>query len=142
MSVRLDHGEDSLAEQHEINVTPFIDVMLVLLIIFMVTAPMMQQGLQVNLPQARRADPINAQPVTVTVTAAQPSEIPHGTNLEHAVRLVVRDNGPGLNADGHAARKMGRRRGRAGTLERARPHPGGRRLRGRHLHGQHARRDA
>ncbi len=53
----------------EINVVPLIDVMLVLLIIFMVTAPMMQQGLQVNLPQARRADPINAQPVTVTVPA-------------------------------------------------------------------------
>ncbi len=40
----------------EINVVPLVDVMLVLLIIFMVTAPMMQQGLQVNLPQARRAD--------------------------------------------------------------------------------------
>ncbi len=53
----------------EINVVPLIDVMLVLLIIFMVTAPMMQQGLQVNLPQARRADPINAQPVTVTLSA-------------------------------------------------------------------------
>jgi biopolymer transport protein TolR len=51
----------------EINVVPLIDVMLVLLIIFMVTAPMMQQGLQVNLPQARRADPVNAQPITVTV---------------------------------------------------------------------------
>jgi biopolymer transport protein TolR len=35
----------------EINVTPLVDVMLVLLIIFMVTAPMMQQGLDVNLPQ-------------------------------------------------------------------------------------------
>lgn len=36
----------------EINVTPFVDVMLVLLVIFMVTAPMMQQGVQVNLPKA------------------------------------------------------------------------------------------
>ena len=36
----------------EINVTPFVDVMLVLLIIFMVTAPMMQQGVEVNLPKA------------------------------------------------------------------------------------------
>jgi biopolymer transport protein TolR len=35
----------------EINVTPFVDVMLVLLIIFMVTAPMMQQGVEVNLPK-------------------------------------------------------------------------------------------
>ena len=54
----------------EINVVPLVDVMLVLLIIFMVTAPMMQQGLQVNLPQARRATPVNAQPVYVTVPAA------------------------------------------------------------------------
>ena len=53
----------------EINVVPLVDVMLVLLIIFMVTAPMMQQGLQVNLPQARRADPVNAQPVYVTIPA-------------------------------------------------------------------------
>ncbi len=37
----------------EINVTPFVDVMLVLLIIFMVTAPMMQEGVDVNLPQAK-----------------------------------------------------------------------------------------
>jgi biopolymer transport protein TolR len=36
----------------EINVTPLVDVMLVLLIIFMVTAPMMQSGIGVNLPQA------------------------------------------------------------------------------------------
>jgi biopolymer transport protein TolR len=36
----------------EINVTPMVDVMLVLLVIFMVTAPMMQSGIQVNLPTA------------------------------------------------------------------------------------------
>ena len=53
----------------EINVVPLVDVMLVLLIIFMVTAPMMQQGLEVNLPQARKANPVNAQPVYVTVPA-------------------------------------------------------------------------
>jgi biopolymer transport protein ExbD len=50
MSVRLDHGEDSLAEMHEINVTPFIDVMLVLLIIFMVAAPLATVDIAVNLP--------------------------------------------------------------------------------------------
>ena len=53
----------------EINVVPLVDVMLVLLIIFMVTAPMMQQGLQVNLPQARRSTPVTAQPIYVTVPA-------------------------------------------------------------------------
>src|SRR3989338_3426432 len=37
----------------QINVTPFVDVMLVLLVIFMVTAPIIQQGVQLNLPQAR-----------------------------------------------------------------------------------------
>ena len=51
----------------EINVVPLVDVMLVLLIIFMVTAPMMQQGLSVNLPQARRAQPVSAEPIYVTV---------------------------------------------------------------------------
>src|SRR5438270_1159776 len=50
MSVGLDHGEDSLAEMHEINVTPFIDVMLVLLIIFMVAAPLATVDITVNLP--------------------------------------------------------------------------------------------
>jgi biopolymer transport protein TolR len=53
----------------EINVVPLVDVMLVLLIIFMVTAPMMQQGLAVNLPQARKAAPIAAQAIYITVPA-------------------------------------------------------------------------
>jgi len=43
---------DNRRTMSEINVTPFVDVMLVLLVIFMVTAPMMQQGVQVNLPKA------------------------------------------------------------------------------------------
>jgi biopolymer transport protein TolR len=51
----------------EINVVPLVDVMLVLLIIFMVTAPMMQQGLSVNLPEARRAQPVTAEPIYITV---------------------------------------------------------------------------
>ena len=51
----------------EINVVPLVDVMLVLLIIFMVTAPMLQQGVDVNLPVARRAQPIAEERVFVTV---------------------------------------------------------------------------
>jgi len=70
MSVRLDHGDDNLAELHEINVTPFIDVMLVLLIIFMVAAPLATVDIQVNLPTAK-ADPTPRpdKPIFLTVKA-------------------------------------------------------------------------
>ena len=53
----------------EINVVPLVDVMLVLLIIFMVTAPMIQRGVEVKLPVTRRADRIEGQRVFVTVPA-------------------------------------------------------------------------
>ena len=53
----------------EINVVPLVDVMLVLLIIFMVAAPMMTQGMAVNLPRARNAPAIAAQAIYVTVPA-------------------------------------------------------------------------
>ncbi|MBU3932461.1 MAG: protein TolR [Proteobacteria bacterium] len=48
---RRNHSENRLMA--EINVTPFVDVMLVLLIIFMVTAPMLQMGIDVNLPRVK-----------------------------------------------------------------------------------------
>jgi biopolymer transport protein TolR len=52
----------------EINVIPLVDVMLVLLIIFMVAAPMLQKGVEVNLPVARRADKLTqTRPLYVTV---------------------------------------------------------------------------
>src|SRR5688500_12268190 len=51
----------------EINVIPLVDVMLVLLIIFMVTAPMLQRGVEVNLPQTRRAQEISSERVFVDV---------------------------------------------------------------------------
>ena len=54
----------------EINVVPLVDVMLVLLIIFMVTAPMLQQGLAVNLPQSSKAEPLKLEPIYVTIPAA------------------------------------------------------------------------
>ena len=59
----------------EINVIPLVDVMLVLLIIFMVAAPMMQKGLEVNLPVARRADKLTqADPLYVTVPLSYRSD--------------------------------------------------------------------
>ena len=53
----------------QINVTPFVDVMLVLLIIFMVTAPLMTQGLDVNLPTTQAVDtlPTDSESVTLTI---------------------------------------------------------------------------
>jgi biopolymer transport protein ExbD len=68
MSVRLDHGKDELDEVHEINVTPFIDVMLVLLIIFMVAAPLATVDISVDLPASTaQPQPHPEKPVFLTV---------------------------------------------------------------------------
>jgi biopolymer transport protein TolR len=58
----------------EINVTPLVDVMLVLLVIFMVTAPMMQQGVQVNLPKAD-TKAMTPQEETVVVTVEKSGKV-------------------------------------------------------------------
>jgi len=58
---------DNRGTMADINVTPLVDVMLVLLVIFMVTAPMMQQGVQVNLPKANTKAMAQAEE-TVVVT--------------------------------------------------------------------------
>jgi biopolymer transport protein TolR len=56
------------APMHEINVTPFVDVMLVLLIIFMVTAPMLTSGVPIELPEAKGQQlQSNKEPVTLSV---------------------------------------------------------------------------
>jgi biopolymer transport protein ExbD len=62
-------GEGLYQPVAEINVTPLVDVMLVLLIIFMVTAPMLASGIKVNLPNAKSTQPLAATtPVVVVVT--------------------------------------------------------------------------
>ena len=52
MAIRLDYGSDELTEVHDINVVPFIDVMLVLLIVFMVAAPLATVDVPVDLPSS------------------------------------------------------------------------------------------
>jgi biopolymer transport protein TolR len=62
--------QDDLGEMADINVTPLVDVMLVLLIIFIITAPMLVQGLQVNLPK-QGAPALNSkgvEPLVLTLT--------------------------------------------------------------------------
>src|SRR4029077_511860 len=70
MAVRLRHAPDDLAESHEINVTPFIDVMLVLLIIFMVAAPLATVDVPVDLPASTATpQPRPQKPLFLTVKA-------------------------------------------------------------------------
>ena len=67
-------GENSSSLMSDINVTPFVDVMLVLLIIFMVTAPMMMQGVDVSLPEAT-AEPLESEKEHLIITIDTKNQI-------------------------------------------------------------------
>lgn len=70
MAMRLNEDLDDNGEMHEINVTPFIDVMLVLLIIFMVAAPLATVDVKVNLPaSSSQPQPRPDKPVYLSVKA-------------------------------------------------------------------------
>ena len=58
----------------EINVTPFVDVMLVLLIIFMVTAPLLAVGVPIELPESR-ANPVEQTPEQITISVNEAGEV-------------------------------------------------------------------
>lgn len=62
--MKSNRNRDALSE---INVTPFVDVMLVLLVIFMITAPLLQQGIDVNLPRAKGRDLPPEERITLTI---------------------------------------------------------------------------
>ncbi|ABA90212.1 biopolymer transport membrane protein, TolR-related protein [Syntrophotalea carbinolica DSM 2380] len=80
----------------QINVTPLVDVMLVLLIIFMVTAPMLEQGVEVNLPEVADAPGLAAgkEPLVVTVEkngaiSIGKTRIPEASKLMPVLRQVM-----------------------------------------------------
>lgn len=84
----------------EINVVPYIDVMLVLLMIFMITAPLLSQGVHVNLPQAaaKSLSPEDQLPIIVTVDkqgqyflniAKKPSQAINGKDLNDQVGIAL-----------------------------------------------------
>lgn len=75
----------------EMNVVPYIDVMLVLLVIFMITAPLLAQGVKVDLPQAT-ANPVETEekePLIVTVDAGGSFYVNYGENQESPIEANV-----------------------------------------------------
>ncbi|MBW1828567.1 MAG: protein TolR [Deltaproteobacteria bacterium] len=86
------HTGDNKKMMSDINVTPFVDVMLVLLIIFMVTAPMMMQGVEVNLPKTETRR-IKSQEDPLILTINKKKEIfieTHRIKLEDLEKKALR----------------------------------------------------
>jgi biopolymer transport protein TolR len=81
---------------NEINMTPFIDVMLVLLIVFMVAAPLMTAGVPLDLPQTRAA-PLNVDAKPITLSIRQGGQVFFGENEVRDEEIVPRltANAPG-----------------------------------------------
>jgi biopolymer transport protein TolR len=95
----------------DINVTPFVDVMLVLLVIFMVTAPLMQQGIPVELPKTQTAGlALDEEPLVVTVKRDGALYVESArielADLEGRIGSILASRGDGevfLRADGKVA---------------------------------------
>jgi biopolymer transport protein TolR len=91
------NGRKRYRPMTEINITPMVDVMLVLLIVFMVTAPLITSGVNVNLPKAN-AKPVNsdATPITITVNAQDQIYLQNSqvqlANLVATLQQISRNN--------------------------------------------------
>ncbi len=84
----------------EINVTPFVDVMLVLLVIFMVTAPLLESGIEVTLPKTKTVKVLHQERVVVTIDKMQTIYVGNQPVNIHLLGSIVRkqmrgdDNAP------------------------------------------------
>ncbi len=102
------HQRGSRKPMAEINVVPFIDVMLVLLVIFMITAPLLTQGVKVDLPktQAKALTDQQKQPLIITVDATgnfyynladKPNQAVSARTLSHLVSTTLQSSGDGVD---------------------------------------------
>ena len=85
---------DTRTSLAEINITPFVDVVLVLLIIFMITEPVLQSGIQVNVPQTKTVREITQQRMMVTVDADQNIYLNDKPINIHALTSTLRAQSP------------------------------------------------
>jgi len=115
MSFRIAHDSDDLGDLAEINVTPLVDVMLVLLIIFMITAPMLTQGLNVKLPSAEGKN--------LAVASSQPAKI---TIIANGAVYIDGDPAGSTNLDATLGPMLRTRRVKSALLEADKSVPYGR----------------
>lgn len=73
-------GKNKKGSMAEINVTPLVDVMLVLLVIFMITAPLMLNGIKLDLPKTKEVNPINLTTTQVVLSVTRSGEFFIGTD--------------------------------------------------------------
>ncbi|MBF0627017.1 MAG: protein TolR [Magnetococcales bacterium] len=97
MGTGANSGSDRLHTMSEINVTPMVDIMLVLLVIFMVTAPLLTQGVEVNLPDSEAsALSTDQEPLVISVTASGATYIEDRavtvTEMVDKIRAIRKNN--------------------------------------------------
>ncbi|HLY63566.1 MAG TPA: biopolymer transporter ExbD [Terriglobia bacterium] len=91
MAIKIQKGRTHTSLS-EINITPFVDVVLVLLVIFMLTAPILQSGIEVVLPKTRSVKVVSDEKVVVTITKQQDIYIGNDAVNIHRLGMAVLDH--------------------------------------------------